>query len=238
MTGFAWNVFIGGWVFRATRRDLRVSKLLARLAQASGEEARRALAALDYEVEGIRGDRGGDKVSYEERVQSVLTIAAHVAHAGHPERALEWTMQLEAGVVGPGAAAMHAASEAGFRIALGDRAGARRAIAPVPRPAIAPWEDLLLAREALLDALEGDGRAAAERAARALDDKPTSPARPIWMVVRAHGLARAGAMEDAREILLSMRTEEGESYLRRVASQAGPASLLAESLLNEHGAYR
>jgi hypothetical protein len=133
---------------------------------------------------------------------------------------------------------MHAQHEAAFRIGTLDREGARRAIARAPRPAIAPWEDALLALEALLDALDGDAGAAAERASRALEVTPQGLSRATWQMARAHALAKLGAVEDARDTLRALRTEGGDALLRRVVAHAGPASRLAETLLSEQGAYR
>jgi hypothetical protein len=235
MAGVGLNVFIGGRMLMTTRRAARVKKLLG---QVEGPDATRALAALDREVEGLRGGRGGEKSDYEYRARWVLGIAANVGGAGHPRQALEWIARLEPTAMGRVVATMHAQHEAVFRTTSGDRDGARQAIARVPRPAMAPWEDALQALEALLEALDGDAAAAVERSARALDTAATGPSRVTWQMARAHALARAGAVEDAREVIRVMRNEEGAAPLRRLVAHDGPASRLAEVLLAERGAYR
>ncbi|MGO8992019.1 MAG: hypothetical protein ACLQVI_01730 [Polyangiaceae bacterium] len=233
--GLACNVFVGGRMFQATRRALRVRRLLKELA---GPDATKALGALDHEIEGLRGGHGGEKSNYDHRARWVLSIAANVALAGHAQRALDWTRRLEPVALGRPVAAMHAQHEAAFRIAIGDRDGARQAIARAPRPAIAPWEDALEALEALLEALDGDAQAAVDRTAGALERAPAGPSRATWQMARAHGLAKRGAVEDAREVLRTMRSEGGDSLLRRIVAHAGPASRLAETILSEQGAYR
>jgi hypothetical protein len=233
--GLMCNVLVGGRMFQGARRAMRVRRLLERL---EGPNAEGALAALEHEVEGLRGGRGGEKPDYEHRARWVLTIASNVARAGHPKRALEWTTRIEAGVLGRPVAAMHAQHEAAFRIATGDREGARRAIARAPRPAIAPWEDALSALEALLEGLDGDAQAAIERATRAIEATPLGLSRATWQMARAHGQAKTGALEDARDTLRSLRSEGGEALLRRVVAHGGPASRVAEAMLAEGGAYR
>ena len=233
--GLGCNLLVGGRMFQATRRAFRVRRLLERV---DGPAAERALAALEHEVEGLRGGRGGEKSSYEHRARWVLAIASNVARAGHPGRALEWTTRIEPEALGRPAAAMHAQHEAAFRIATGDRAGARGAIARAPRPAIAPWEDALLALEALLAALEGDAQDAVVRASAALETTPQGPSRATWQMARAHAQAKLGATEEARETLRALRSEGGDALLRRVVAHGGPASRAAEALLTEGGAYR
>jgi len=233
--GVLMNLLLGGRMVQQTRRAFRVTKLLERV---SGPNAEAALAALEHEVEGLRGGRGGEKSDYEHRAKWVLAIASNVARAGHTARALEWTTRIESGVLGLPAAAMHAQHEAAFRIATGDRGGARKAVARVPRPAIAPWEDALLALEALLDALDGDAQAAIDRAAQVLEATPNGLSRATWQMARAHGLAKLGAADDARDALRTMRSEGGDDLVRRVMAHDGPASRLAETILTEQGAYR
>ena len=233
--GLAFNVFFGGRSFQAIGRSVRVRRLLE---EVNGPGAASALAALEHEVEGLRGGRGGEKSNYDHRARWVLTIAANVARAGHPERALEWTTRIERGVLGRPLATMHAQHEAAFRLATGDRAGARRAIERASRPAIEPWEDALLALEALLDALEGDAEAAVARTTGPLAANPPRLSRAMWQMARAHAQARLGATDEARDTLRALRNDEGDALLRRTVAHEGPASRLAESLLAEQGAYR
>ncbi len=179
-----------------TRRAFRVTKLLERV---SGPNADAALAALEHEVEGLRGGRGGEAADYEHRAKWVLAIASEVSprRSSRP-RARAWTTRRSSPeVLGPPATwPMHAQHEAAFRIATRDREGAfRKALARVPRPAIAPWEDALQALEALLDALVGEAQTAIDRAARVLEATPNGLSRATWQMARAHGLAKLGAAE-------------------------------------------
>jgi hypothetical protein len=233
--GLACNVFIGGRAYQVLRRSQRVRGLLERV---RGPEADAALALLEREVEGLRGGRGGEKADYDHRARWVLSIAASVSRAGHPQRALDWTMRVEHGVLGRPLAAIHAQHEAVFRIAIGDREGARRAIARASRPAIAPWEDALLALEALLDALEGNPEAVLSRTSGPLEAEGAITSRVVWQAARAHAQAKLGAIEEARSTLRTIRSESGDEVIHRVAMQNGPASRLAEALLAEGGAYR
>jgi hypothetical protein len=233
--GLACNVFIGGRAYQALRRSQRIRGLLARV---SGPNPDAALALLEEEVEGLRGGRGGEKADYDHRARWVLSIAASVSRAGHPQRALDWTKRVEHGVLGRPLAAIHAQHEAVFRIAIGDREGARRAIARAGRPAIPPWEDALLALEALLEALEGDADAVLLRTNAPLDRGGPATTRVVWLAARAHAQAKVGAIEDARVTLRSIRSEGGDDFIRRLVTHNGPASRLAEALLAEGGAYR
>jgi hypothetical protein len=235
LTGLTLNVFFGGRMLMSSRRDIRVRRLLGEL---KGPNPARALGGLEEEVDGLRGLRGGEKDDYDHRAQLVLGIAASVARAGHPEHALAWTTRIEPALLGRPVAAIHAQHEVAFRLGVADREGARRALAQAPRPAIAPWEDALQAMEALLDALEGDAQSAVDRATVALERAPEGAARATWQMARAHGLAKGGALEDAKGVLRAMRGEGGDDLLRRVVAHAGPASRLAEGMLVERGAYR
>lgn len=235
MFGIATNVFIGSRSLQVLRREQRVRGLLERV---RGPDADEALALLEREVENLRGGHGGEKPNYEHRARWVLGIATQVYRAGHPERALEWTTKLELGIVGRPLAAMYAQHEAVFRIAIGDREGARRAVARAPRPAVAPWEEQLSALDALFEALEGDAEAALRRTNGALDAASPTVARSSWQVVRAHAQARLGATEEARTTLRAIRSESGEDAIRRIVTHDGPASRLAEMLIAEGGAYR
>jgi hypothetical protein len=239
VVGVASNVFLGGRMLQQSRRALRVQRLLTRLRQPNDDPSG-VLAALEHEVEGIRGGRGGEKGTYEARARWVLAIAAAVAEAGHHARAVAWLGGLEPEVLGRYLAAMHAQYEAAFRLALGDREGARRAIARAPRPAMPPWEGAFQAFEGVLEALEGDAATSVERSTRALAE--TSPsagaARVTWQMARAHALVRIGDVTEARETLESVRQEAGDRPLERVVAHDGPASRLAEAVLGERGAYR
>ncbi len=133
---------------------------------------------------------------------------------------------------------MHAQIEAALRIGMNERARAREALARADRPAPEPWEEALRAHEALLEALEGDAHAAAAQAAQRLEAPPKGHMKVIWQTVRAHALAKLGDTEEARRMLLAMRAEWGGAFVRRVATHAGPASQLAESVIADGGAYR
>jgi hypothetical protein len=111
---------------------------------------------------------------------------------------------------------------------------AQRAIDRIQRPTESSVEVWLVAMEALLMAVRGQSeRALAHLGGQEVEDNPSL--RASHRLVHAHILAGRGDMDGALEELRSLQTEAGREGLRRAQLPSGPASPLAEQLLDEAG---
>jgi hypothetical protein len=109
---------------------------------------------------------------------------------------------------------------------------ARSAIDRIQRPTEDSIEMWLVATEALLMAVRDQPeRALAHLGAEEVDDNPSL--RASHRLVRAHVLAGRGDEEAALEELRTLRQEAGTMGLERVRLPRGPASPLAERLLDQ-----
>lgn len=113
-----------------------------------------------------------------------------------------------------------------------DPEAAQRAIDRIRRPTESSIEVWLVAMEALLMAVRGQSeRALAHLGGQDADDNPSL--RASHRLVHAHILADRGETEAAIGELRSLQQEAGRAGLERVMLPFGPASPLAERLLNE-----
>ena len=111
---------------------------------------------------------------------------------------------------------------------------AQRAIDRIERPTESSVEVWLVAMEALLMAVRGQSeRALAHIGGQEVEDNPSL--RASHRLVHAHILAGRGDMDGALEELRSLQREAGRAGLRRAKLPSGPASPLAEQLLDEAG---
>lgn len=111
---------------------------------------------------------------------------------------------------------------------------AQRAIDRIQRPTESSVEVWLVAMEALLMAVRGQSeRALAHLGGQEVEDNPSL--RASHRLVHAHILAGRGDMDGALEELRSLQTEAGRAGLQRAKLPSGPASPLAEQLLDEVG---
>jgi len=111
---------------------------------------------------------------------------------------------------------------------------AQRAIDRIQRPTESSVEVWLVAMEALLMAVRGQSeRALAHIGGQEVEDNPSL--RASHRLVHAHILAGRGDMDGALEELRSLQREAGRAGLRRAKLPSGPASPLAEQLLDEAG---
>jgi hypothetical protein len=111
---------------------------------------------------------------------------------------------------------------------------AQRAIDRIQRPTESSVEVWLVAMEALLMAVRGQSeRALAHLGGQEVEDNPSL--RASHRLVHAHILAGRGDMDGALEELRSLQTETGRAGLQRALLPSGPASPLAEQLLDEAG---
>jgi hypothetical protein len=113
-----------------------------------------------------------------------------------------------------------------------DPDAAEEVIARIERPTERSIEVWLVAMEALLMAIRGEPeKAMAHLGAQDVGDDPSL--RASHRLVHAHILAARGDTEAALGELHSLRKEAGRAGLERVVLPRGPASALAEKLLDE-----
>ena len=113
-----------------------------------------------------------------------------------------------------------------------DADAAQRAIDRITRPTEPSIEVWLVAMEALLMAVRGETeRALTHLGAHDTADNPSL--RASHRLVHAHIYAARGDEEAAVEELTTLSREAGRAGLQRVVRPHGPASTLAERLLNE-----
>lgn len=113
-----------------------------------------------------------------------------------------------------------------------DADAAERMIARIPRPTEPSIEVWLVAMEALLMAVRGESeRALSHLGTQEAADNPSLIAS--HRLVHAHIYAARGDEDAAVEELRVLEKEAGPAGLRRVLRPRGPASVLAEGLLNE-----
>ena len=113
-----------------------------------------------------------------------------------------------------------------------DVEAAQRAIDRIPRPTEGSIEVWLVAMEALLMAVRGES----ERALGLLgaqDTKDNPSLRASHRLVHAHILAARGDEEAAKDELQTLREEAGRAGLERVIRPQGPATPLAQRLLED-----
>jgi hypothetical protein len=133
--------------------------------------------------------------------------------------------------------AVHANDLAGYRIRMGDLAGARDALASIEHrhTSMVP---ILAAKEALLSALEGAPDEALAILTRA-PLPPKSPHRVVASLARAHAHAARGDDHAATEALRALATLDPKGWVKRATTPPGPATALAVRLAAELGApYR
>jgi hypothetical protein len=198
-----------------------------------------ALLEIEGALENLRKAAGGGNRADTAWAAWTLHAAARAYKAGHAQRALAWCSRIDETTLDRALRATRAQHVTAFRLAAGDRAGARRELARAPRPAGA-FEAALLAQEGLLDALEPqpNDRAVVARAERALGEKLDPAIRATWRAALAHARVAMGQQAEAREVLLALRLEEGPRALERIVAHGGPASELAVAVLRSDGPYR
>jgi lipopolysaccharide biosynthesis regulator YciM len=115
-----------------------------------------------------------------------------------------------------------------------DAEGAQRAIDQIARPTEPSIEVWLVAMEALLMAVRGETeQALAHLGAQDTSDNPSL--RASHRLVHAHIYAARGDEEAAVQELQMLRQEAGRTGLERVVRPRGPATGLAQRLLDAEG---
>lgn len=206
-------------------RDVRgLSVLCQRLQE---EDARGSAAAA---LERLLGRvRRRDEQRY---IALVLMATGPLTQAGMWAEARAQLQSLDDVTLSEAQAVLRDQALATCELQFDDPQAAQRAIDRIARPTEQSIEVWLVAMEALLMAVRGESQEAlAHLGAQSTDDNPSL--RASHRLVHAHVLAERGQSEEALEELRSLKREAGRAGLERVILPRGPASPLAEQLLNE-----
>lgn len=223
---------IGGGVglilLLGSARRLREVRGLSILCQRLQEEdaqptATAALARL------LRRVRRKDEQRY---IALVLMATGPLTQAGMWDEARERLRSLDDDTLTEPQAVLRNQALATCELQFDDVAAAQAAIDRIERPTEGSIEVWLVAMEALLMAVRGQpDKALAHLGAQDADDNPSL--RASHRLVHAHVLAGRGDEKAALEELRSLRREAGAAGLGRARLPRGPASPLAERLLDE-----
>ena len=209
-------------------RRLRQVRGLSILCQRLQEEDARptATAALGRLLDKVRA---GDPQRY---IALVLMATGPLTQAGMWGEARERLRSLDDAVLSEPQAVLRNQALATCELQFDDVDAAQRAIDRIHRPTESSIEVWLVAMEALLMALRGEGeRALAHLGGQDVEDNPSL--RASHRLVHAHVLAERGETEAALDELRALQQEAGRAGLERVTLPSGPASPLAEQLLSE-----
>jgi hypothetical protein len=207
--------------------DVRGLSILCQRLQEQDARAQ-AAAALDRL---LNRQRSRDEQRY---VALVLMATGPLTQAGMWETARAQLQGLEGMALSEPQAVLCNQALATCELQFNDPEAAQRAIDQIRRPTEASIEVWLVAMEALLMAVRGESEKALSHLGGQNADENAS-LRASHRLVHAHVLAKRGRTEDALEELRSLQEEAGRAGLARVMSPRGPASPLAEQLLNEAG---
>jgi tetratricopeptide (TPR) repeat protein len=191
------------------------------------EDARsQAAAALDRLLDRRR------RRDEQRHVALVLMATGPLTQAGMWAKAREKLQGLDEIALSEPQAVLRDQALATCELQFDDPEAAQCAIDRIPRPTEDSIEVWLVAMEALLMAVRGESeKALAHLGGQNTDDNPSL--RASHRLVHAHILAKRGRTEDALEELRLLQQEAGTAGLERVVLPRGPASPLAEQLLNE-----
>jgi len=209
-------------------RRLRQVRGLSILCQRLQEEDARptATAALGRLLDKVRA---GDPQRY---IALVLMATGPLTQAGMWGEARERLRSLDDAVLSEPQVVLRNQALATCELQFDDVDAARRAIDRIRRPTESSIEVWLVAMEALLMAVRGEGeRALAHLGGQDVEDNPSL--RASHRLVHAHVLAERGETEAALDELRALQQEAGRAGLERVTLPSGPASPLAEQLLRE-----
>ncbi len=219
---------VGLLLLLGSARRLREVRGLSILCQRLQEEdaqptATAALARL------LRRVRRKDEQRY---IALVLMATGPLTQAGMWDEARERLRSLDDDTLTEPQAVLRNQALATCELQFDDVAAAQAAIDRIERPTEGSIEVWLVAMEALLMAVRGQpDKALAHLGAQDADDNPSL--RASHRLVHAHVLAGRGDEEAALEELRSLRREAGAAGLGRARLPRGPASPLAERLLDE-----
>lgn len=219
---------IGVLLLLSAARRFRHVRGLSVLCQSLQEEDARptATAALDRL---LRRVRRSDEQRY---IALVLMATGPLTQVGMWSEARERLRSLDDAVLTEPQSVLRNQALATCELQFDDVDAAKRTIDQIQRPTESSIEVWLVAMEALLMAVRGQSvEALAHLGAQDVDDNPSL--RASHRLVHAHVLAQQGDQEAALEELRALRREAGTAGLQRVRLPRGPASPLAERLLDE-----
>jgi hypothetical protein len=219
---------VGLLLLLVSARRFRAVRGLSILCQRLQEDDARpqAAAALDRL---LNRERRRDEPRY---VALVLMATGPLTQAGMWAKARERLLGLDEVALSESQAVLRDQALATCELQFDDPEAAQRAIDRIRRPTEGSIEVWLVAMEALLMAVRGESeKALAHLGGQNTNDNPSL--RASHRLVHAHILAKRGSTEDALEELRSLQEEAGRAGLERVVLPRGPASPLAEQLLNE-----
>ena len=209
-------------------RRLRQVRGLSILCQRLQEEDARptATAALGRLLDKVRA---GDPQRY---IALVLMATGPLTQAGMWGEARERLRSLDDAALSEPQVVLRNQALATCELQFDDVDAAQRAIDRIRRPTESSIEVWLVAMEALLMAVRGEGeRALAHLGGQDVEDNPSL--RASHRLVHAHVLAERGETEAALDELRALQQEAGRAGLERVTLPSGPASPLAKQLLSE-----
>ena len=221
---------VGLLLLLSSARRFRHVRGLSILCQRVQEEDARptASAALDRLLDKVRRK---DEQRY---IALVLMATGPLTQTGMWSQARERLRSLDDDVLTEAQAVLRNQALATCELQFNDVDAAQHAIDRIERPTEGTIEVWLVAMEALLMAVRGQSaEALAHLGAQDVDDNPSL--RASHRLVHAHILAGRGDMDGALEELRSLQREAGRAGLRRAKLPSGPASPLAEQLLDEAG---
>jgi hypothetical protein len=212
----------------SSARRFRHVRGLSVLCQRVQEEDARptATAALGRLLDKVR------RTDEQRYIALVLMATGPLTQVGMWGEARERLWSLDDHVLTEPQAVLRNQALATCELQFDDVYAAQQAIDRIQRPTEDSIEVWLVAMEALLMALRGQSeRALAHLGAQEVDDNPSL--RASHRLVHAHVLAGRGDTDAALNELRSLQQEAGRAGLQRVVLPSGPASPLAEQLLNE-----
>lgn len=211
----------------SARRSRHVRGLSVLCQRVQEEDARpTARLALDRLLEKVR------RVDPQRYVALVLMATGPLTQAGLWSEARERLRSLDDDALTEPQAVLRNQALATCELQFDDVDAAQRAIDRIRRPTEDSIEVWLVAMEALLLAVRGQSdQALSHLGDRDTNDNPSL--RASHRLVHAHILAERGEEDAALEELRSLRQEAGVAGLERVRLPRGPASPLAELLLEE-----
>jgi len=211
----------------AARRFRHVHGLSILCQRLHEEDARpTAIAALDRLLRRVR------RKDEQRHIALVLMATGPLTQAGMWSEARERLRGLDDSVLTEAQAVLRNQALATCELQFDDADAAKRAIDRIQRPTESSIEIWLVAMEALLMAVRGQSdKALAHLGEQDADANPSL--RASHRLVHAHVMAERGHEEAALEELRALHREAGPVGLQRARLPRGPASPLAERLLDE-----
>lgn len=219
---------IGLGLLSSSVRRMRDIRGLSVLCQRLGEDdaLEQALDALERLLERVR------RRDPARHVAMVLMATGPLTQAGLWEEARSRLQGLDPATLSDAQSVLRNQALATCELQFDELDAAQAAIDAIRRPTEPSIEVWLVAMEALLMAVRGESEAALSHlGAQDASDNPSL--RASHRLVHAHIFAARGDREAAVEELKRLREEAGRAGIARVLKPRGPASEIAEQLLQE-----